>query len=304
MQIDPEAPSIWFSTASSRVAAAEGLSSLASGATGQLGTAAEAEAEEAGAEDEAGNGRGDAAVEGDELATVSPFAAAAAAGAAPSTTAESSTAPPETEVGGQPARASAAVPPDPSEPIPPADEAAAAAVAEAAAAAAAAAADSGSPQVRARKAASASGASSVGGTSAAGGSMASSRLQLDKQLTLKYPTVITPSGEWGVQGALRLGEAAARMCNAHCHFTRAGHTGCCGCSLPHNCHQPSARDILVTYSAHGRVSGATACRGADRPVRRWGARQGAELFKAELFQESSRVRITIEGHTRHLHSRS
>ncbi|PRW60300.1 alpha beta-hydrolase isoform B [Chlorella sorokiniana] len=203
VQVDPEAPSIWFSTASSR-AAAEGLSSLASGATGASAAAAgeaEGEGEEAegAGQHAAGEGEESAAStagtagQGEALAAMSPFAAAAGA-AADSSGAALSTTDAGAEMGRQPAPAG---PPGPSEPIPPADEAAAAAVAEvAAAAAAAAAADSGSPQVRARKAASATGASSVGGTSAAGGSVASSRsrLQLDKQLTLRYPTVITPSG--------------------------------------------------------------------------------------------------------------
>lgn len=190
VQVDPEAPSIWFSTASSR-AAAEGLSSLASGATGQSAAAAvEAEGAEGTGEGGTHATAEEGAAEGQEPAVVSPFAAAA--GSADGIATEPSTADSSTEAGGQ---AATAGPPGPLEPIPPADEATAAAIAKAAAAAAAAvAADTGSPQVRACKAALATAATSVGGTSAAGSSAASSRLQLDKQLTLRYPTVITPSG--------------------------------------------------------------------------------------------------------------
>ena len=196
MEIDPEAPSIWFSTASSRAAAADSLSSLASGATG-AGSAHAGEEGGEGEESAPAAGGHPAGEEEAGLAGVSPFAAAgqAAAGAEAEHGAEQQAAAAEAGAGvGPPAPA----PPGPSEPIPPADEAAAAAVAElAAAAAAAAAVEHGSPRQRTRKAASAAGASSVAGTSVAGGSVASSRLQLDKQLTLKYPTVITPSGAGG-----------------------------------------------------------------------------------------------------------
>ena len=77
--------------------------------------------------------------------------------------------------------AAAASAPSPADVIPPADETAAAAVADVAAAAAAAA-----------KAAHQSPADAA---SASAASVGSSRLDLRKQLTLKYPVVITPSGK-------------------------------------------------------------------------------------------------------------
>ena len=124
--------------------------------------------------------QGGAEKQAEEATAASPFAGAGPSGGSASS-------------GGAP----------PHDAIPPADEAAAAAVAEVAAAAAAAA-GGGSPK--------------AAGPPSAGGS--SSRLDVARQLTMRFPTVITPSG-------VQAGAAAAVLLQGCCRAAAGLLQGCC-----------------------------------------------------------------------------
>ena len=201
LHVDPEAPSIWFSAGGSqRLTPSDRLSSRGSrtaagpGAdAGGVDLATESPFYTAGGgSSQAGStpGAGGASIpEGlQHAAAVEQAAALATAGSWERISLQAAE-----ESAAAAAAVAAASMPSPAEVIPPADEAAAAAVAEVAAAAAAAAEAAPQPPAKA-----ASG-------SAATASVASSRLDLRKQLTLKYPVVITPSGKPVSQGGWQYG---------------------------------------------------------------------------------------------------
>jgi hypothetical protein len=190
LQVDPEAPSIWFAASGSqRLTASDRQSSWGSkpGAGAGAGAVADLAIDSpfytaGGGSSQTGSAPGAAGKatlhQGLQHAAAVEQAVALATGGGWERALEQAA---EDHAAAAAAAAAAASAPSPADVIPPADETAAAAVADVAAAAAAAA-----------KAAHQSPADAA---SASAASVGSSRLDLRKQLTLKYPVVITPSGK-------------------------------------------------------------------------------------------------------------
>ena len=193
LQVDPEAPSIWFAASGSqRLTASDRQSSWGSKPGAGAGAGAVAGEQDlavdspfytaGGGSSQTGSAPGAAGKatlhQGLQHAAAVEQAVALATGGGWERALEQAA---EDHAAAAAAAAAAASAPSPADVIPPADETAAAAVADVAAAAAAAA-----------KAAHQSPADAA---SASAASVGSSRLDLRKQLTLKYPVVITPSGK-------------------------------------------------------------------------------------------------------------
>lgn len=251
VQVDPEAPSIWFSQGSMR-AARDDLSVRSSAASAP---AEEAVSEAAPLGHTADADGGEAGGTEGSLSAESPFFLASGSGRGGTGLARAVV---ESE-GEEEVRAERGEngeaelqqeaeeeepPPAASEhDIPPADAAAAAAVAEVAAVAAAAAA-AGSPRA-------------LGAASAAGSGAASSRPALEQQLTLRFPTVITPSGgPGGVVPSL-----GALVCRRPLLQPAGGRHPGRGMRWRHTC-------LPAPCSTRGRIPRAAARRSPCRHLRR------------------------------------